>query len=404
MAESFVAWVDYSLEERDRMRRAIALFKETDTVDELGLGRIRDALADQLFPGTSTIQTRLRYFLIVPWVYAALEKRGRINGQNVARRARTQELDLIEPLTRNGDEGVFGSVSGRTVKRLPSSVYWNGLRRWKILCHDISQDELHRRWDHVRAHNQTALVPDDPGIPADRVRMWEGIPNVPDGWPNVVSLDVTHAEAVFLRSRMESCENSLLAHLASVAPEKKADVDTARPWDAIDGLPAQLHSLLDQAKAFAMIMWGTGLLYSLDLCEHSQHESHKVLVEGHRHRLDEWATEAKEVPRLWDPNDLWTLLEARGAGIARGRPDRTFVEHWWGLAREVGTTEMADDRRARELVRERERAIKRQRSRYDDPRALDRWGGDSGTRLIDYRWRTVRRLLQDLYEGLERVG
>ena len=41
-------------------------FQEKESRDELGLGSVRDSFADQLFPGTSTIQTRLRYTLFVP--------------------------------------------------------------------------------------------------------------------------------------------------------------------------------------------------------------------------------------------------------------------------------------------------------------------------------------------------
>ena len=49
------------------------LFGEHDTRDELGIGSVRDAFADTLFPGTSTITTRARYFLLVPWTYQRLE-------------------------------------------------------------------------------------------------------------------------------------------------------------------------------------------------------------------------------------------------------------------------------------------------------------------------------------------
>ena len=38
-------------------------------------GVIRDVFSDLLFPGISTIQTRARYFLIVPWIYQRHEKR-----------------------------------------------------------------------------------------------------------------------------------------------------------------------------------------------------------------------------------------------------------------------------------------------------------------------------------------
>jgi len=51
------------------MLDVINAFSEKDTRDELGFGSVRDAFADTLFPGTSTIQTRARYFLFVPWIY-----------------------------------------------------------------------------------------------------------------------------------------------------------------------------------------------------------------------------------------------------------------------------------------------------------------------------------------------
>ena len=38
---SLVAWLDYSDDDRRRMREVIALFRESDTLDELGIGAIR---------------------------------------------------------------------------------------------------------------------------------------------------------------------------------------------------------------------------------------------------------------------------------------------------------------------------------------------------------------------------
>ena len=80
------------------MRQAVALFSEKDTRDELGLGTIRDAISNALFPGTSVIQTRLRYVLFVPWVYQALERNKRVHASNVEAWARAAEVALIETL------------------------------------------------------------------------------------------------------------------------------------------------------------------------------------------------------------------------------------------------------------------------------------------------------------------
>ncbi|MGH3706350.1 MAG: DUF6361 family protein, partial [Agromyces sp.] len=58
---STVAWLDTSTDEQRRVREVIALFSQQESRDELGIGQIRDALSDHLFPGTSVLQTRARY-------------------------------------------------------------------------------------------------------------------------------------------------------------------------------------------------------------------------------------------------------------------------------------------------------------------------------------------------------
>jgi len=82
-----LTWLDHDAEARDRTNRILGLFEERETRDELGIGEIRDAISDRLFPGTSTIQTRLRYFLFVPWIYRQLEDRN-IRAIDVAKTAR----------------------------------------------------------------------------------------------------------------------------------------------------------------------------------------------------------------------------------------------------------------------------------------------------------------------------
>lgn len=66
---SSIAWLDTSADEQRSVRDIIALFTQHESRDELGLGTIRDALSNRLFPGTSVLQTRARYFLIVPWCF-----------------------------------------------------------------------------------------------------------------------------------------------------------------------------------------------------------------------------------------------------------------------------------------------------------------------------------------------
>jgi len=88
---STFSWVDFAEDDRRKMSEVIALFREQDTRDELGLGGIRDTFADLLFPATSTIQTRARYFLFIPWVYQELERR-RTLPADIERLARRDEV------------------------------------------------------------------------------------------------------------------------------------------------------------------------------------------------------------------------------------------------------------------------------------------------------------------------
>lgn len=50
---SSLTWIDLTATDRDKVRRVLDLFKEQGTVDELGLGSLRDVFSNALFPGTS---------------------------------------------------------------------------------------------------------------------------------------------------------------------------------------------------------------------------------------------------------------------------------------------------------------------------------------------------------------
>jgi len=115
---SSLSGLDTSESDRRRALDVIDPFFRRDTLDELGLGTVRDVLADALFPGTSTIQTRARYFLFIPWIYRRLEAL-HFSSSRVAQQARKQELGLVEALVSSPDpDGVIGREARRQLKRL----------------------------------------------------------------------------------------------------------------------------------------------------------------------------------------------------------------------------------------------------------------------------------------------
>ena len=73
LSMSALTWLDSSERERRSVLELVSALTEPGTLDELGIGTIRDTIADRLFPGTSTIQTRARYFLFIPWILQIVE-------------------------------------------------------------------------------------------------------------------------------------------------------------------------------------------------------------------------------------------------------------------------------------------------------------------------------------------
>ena len=120
-----LAWIDQDQEARMRAHELLGLFNQPGSRDEMGLGTIRDAFSNLLFPGTNTAQTRLRFSLIVPWVYRALE-RERMPRGDFWRLGRERELDVLEHLWATTEDGVYGRRSRRRLKGLPSWYFGLG--------------------------------------------------------------------------------------------------------------------------------------------------------------------------------------------------------------------------------------------------------------------------------------
>ena len=59
-----IGWIDFSKKDRDIAMSVLRQLTEQGAMDELGIGTVRDAFSDILFPGTSTIQTRAKYLFL----------------------------------------------------------------------------------------------------------------------------------------------------------------------------------------------------------------------------------------------------------------------------------------------------------------------------------------------------
>jgi len=400
---SYVAWLDHSEQQRRKMLDVIDLFREQGTVDELGLGGIRDGLGELLFPGTSTIQTRARYFLFVPWIYADLEK-SRVSSADIAARARREEVALIEGLIA-GDEtlGVIGYEARKTLKRLPSNVYWQGLATWGIRRYLGRQDQYHRSLDaFYRSVASTARNDDGEPVDGRLRRNWDhDLPPQPEGFPRTATFALTEREARYLLQRVDATHpDSLLAYLLD---QRRAWEPCAFPWEhpALGGLDAELRSQLEHARLFSLALHGAALLYNLLLAEKAKNEE---LTVSYTDQLEDWAEEMEEAEaalRTWGRDAFWQIV--RRANPAVSNRTRSFVNDWLDIALPSGSPrKVAESARARAMVKAREQALKGEQARLVNQRALERWNGAAGAGRTSYRWWRVERIVLDILEGLGR--
>jgi len=248
--QSTLAWLDFNSAERERTQRVLAMFEEREARDELGLGGIRDSFSDHLFPGTSTIQTRLRYLFFVPWMYQFLAEK-RTTAQDVALRARKMELNLTKPLLEaHGPEaGVFGRIAKEKLKRLPSSVYWAALRQYGICRYSGGREDFHRAFESLWRRRQRGREDGQGG--AERLEnSWHPkLPSPPGEFPEEPTFLLTLEEAHFFRHCLEATwADSLLMYLAWHS--KPTNIEF--PWEHPDyaRFSDRHRELLDNARLF----------------------------------------------------------------------------------------------------------------------------------------------------------
>ena len=108
-----LGWIDFSKTERNKVINVLNMLSEKGTLDELGIAPVRDGYSDLFFPGTSTIQTRAKYFLLIPYIMKDLERSGESNpGRFIAALDSKERICAETFLTNNSNEnGVIGSLA-----------------------------------------------------------------------------------------------------------------------------------------------------------------------------------------------------------------------------------------------------------------------------------------------------
>ncbi|WP_233787534.1 DUF6361 family protein [Pseudomonas yangonensis] len=397
---SQLGWVDFSNEDRDRVKHALSQLAQPGTLDELGIGGLRDAFADLMFPGFSTLQTRAKYFISVPRIirdYLQLSC-ARQRKQPFGHYLEEQEAQLSELLRErhrdSGQTGIsgFSLQKGERVSRQPSSIYWVGLRTWKLI---YTQGSLRQFAQAVGSADEPwEAQPDEAGDDSDAYspsRLVHLDRYEPD-WLASVSIELTESEARFLSEKFKAGpEYNLATELERSGLREQALVKGRDGFPALAAwvggqaqLPRQTRDNVAMAQAFSELIYGAHLRLNILLVRNGA--EYRPLLNSYSDEWDAWRSQAHA-----QPQEIGQWLAHTQVVL----PDHTraFLDNWArGIAGNAREAEL--DR----LIEAQARANKNQRSILNRRLPEDfKWHGMA---RLDYRWAQVRNVLRDIQEGL----
>jgi hypothetical protein len=404
---SSVTWLDFSETHQQKINEALKNFEEKGTVDDLGFGSIRDAISGTFFPGTSVLQTRAKYFLLIPWIYQYAAERW---GNQLQAKAADLERKLIAALMESDDtDGVIGSSRGKDLKNLPSSIYWSGLQTFGIF---LLKGRGIRHYARM-ANNSNSGTEFEGEFDQGSQSLWDSLPPAPLDFFSFkyAELALSKEEAVWLSERFMSSQ-SILGHpnllselVRRIQNNDQSFLESDYVWDVSfsDQVDEDLISLVEHSKHFSNLAHGASLLYNLLLIEALTEKGREISFEyDYLDRLSEWVIESEAsglVNWCGEINLFWGCLEALDNKI----PEKTriFVTQLARIIAKDGLEGFATNQDLQDLVRQREKSHKKHQARLFNDSRLSAYQGEAGLRPMNFRWNLVCRLFSDIAVAYE---
>jgi predicted nucleic acid-binding protein len=398
-----IGWIDFSKRDRDKVRGVLDLLEEPGAVDELGVGAVRDAFSDILFPGTSTQQTRAKYLFLVPYICKDLERGDeRLRPDAFIARLEEKEIKLIKVLDEDGAEGVIGRRAKEKLQQKPSSRYWSGLRTFGIFNDDLSLSSYAAKFcgrkgdaDSQKKGGRRREEGADADEPADDsdtgmlgVSFWRGVPYSRD-WEKGVNINLTAEEAGFLREKIISSPNRKVSDslLALVLRENRksfakfTDTDFEKIDELKNIMPAEMWRDYTLARDFSRFVFGAQIRYNV-IYSGGKNEDANL----------EWKEYIKKRPSVNLDDVEARLVEAR-----RLRPHSGVMKFLRSFQQSLDDTGALD-----KLIIDREKELKgAARAKLTNKELYEYREGESINMVpLTYRLRTAVTIVRDIFEGM----
>ena len=412
-----IGWIDFSPEHRNRVGTVLDLLKPEGMVDELGMGTIRDAIANELFPGISTIQTRAKYFFIVPYILYDFQNLKPIQrkGKNVVKFLEQKEYEVMWDL---GDHyralaldqktresfGVIGNTKNIRSKdfivRRPSAIYWNGLNTYQFIkTGGLSAETFLKQMvnPNIESLLSSEVKSDDANsddADSDHQNMFKLKVPFMKKWNENLTLELTKDESEFFADRVISIsKNKLIAELLlnedlwSVFIAASNFMEFSKAAISLN-LSSELKSMLILAHDFSEVMYGAHLAYNCQL-------HHKVFNSNHHDATwNDWLANIQTNMldyHNFNPDKIFSYA------LTTKSSTMDFVKTWWQQT-QLGFLDL----NLRDNLIEKQEAIvkgSKARIRYkktDDVKE-NYW---QGLTYFDYRYNQGKTILKDIKSGL----
>ena len=369
------------------------LLSDKGAVDELGTGMIRDGFGDVFFPGTSTIQTRAKYFFIVPYLMMELEREKHPDYKSFLDELAERELNLIGTLVETNAEGVIGARARKKLKRKPSSIYWNGLKTFEIFKHDhLSLENYAKAVVSLQKKQESAYsLGNEEGDAVDseaaeyNSTFWQCL--LPDSnWKDTLSMNLTSNEAMFLKEKIvksQKSKDSLFSYLLQQNPEELHNINKFEEIGRLN-LPSNIRADYTLAEQFSKFISGANIRYNVLL---SNHENERAV-----RKWEEWKNSdfVKNEFAAFRYRDVLFRLKINNPLLRR------FLEQW---QRAVVS---GDEQEIDELLVKREIELKsKDRAKlYNSKYYAYEEGTWLGAEKLQYRFPNSKILIEDIFSGM----
>ena len=397
-------WIDFSEEHRDRVFSVVDLLSAEGSVDELGIGVIRDAIADWLFPGVSTIQTRPKYFIIIPQILLSYLKKFHNKEKLPVLKdyVHEQEKRIMHQLSRNynyaegnGIIGVNVARNNSELARYPTSVYWNGLRKHGIINTKLSLSEYLRHnelstYSHggnknENANDEMAAFNETFGI---KCPLFDAI-------DEHSKMDLTEEEASYLKDQflstngLEKQEGNLLSQILK-SPERIELMITANNFRTLaenllkdEFLNLETKKILAIALDFDFLIYGAHIRYNIQL-----HKKVGNLAEEFEKYWVQWLEEVSDLRTEIEQLDFQFIFS--NLATRTGASTQRFMHEWKkGILEEAIDTDYLDH-----LVKKQEIDKKGAKAKLTNTKGeYAEWVGLQG---LQYRFMQAQRIINDI--------